>query len=272
MPESDVINPDLLPLTIESLMEQFAACGLTAGQTVIVHTSMSALGWVAGGAAAIIPALLNILTPSGTLMMPTFTPDNNEPALWDDPPMPEHWWPIIRQHTPAYDLLTTPTWGVGKVAELFRSWPGVIRSANPGASFAALGPNAEYLTENDTSIEVLFGDDSPIGKLYELDAYVFLLGVDHGKNTSLHLAEYRANIPRSTVREGTAMLVDGVRQWVEYDLQDLFDDDFPALGAAYEAEYHIPRRRVGKGEAHFTKQRPLVDFGVKWLEKNRPKE
>ncbi len=271
MPEADTIHPDALPLTIESLVEQFAACGLAAGQTVIVHTQMSALGWIAGGAATIIHALLHVLTPSGTLMMPAFSPDNNDPAHWKHPPVPEHWWPIIRQHTPVYDPLTSPTWGVGVTAEIFRRWPGVIRSAHPNASFAACGPNAEYLLANHTSLERLFDDESPIGRLYTLDGYVFLLGPDHGKNTSLHLAEYRAEIPQHFVREGSAIQVDGVRQWVAYEMFDLNDSDFPALGDAYEAAHHIPRGRVGRAEVRFMKQRPLVDFAVGWLEEHRGK-
>lgn len=271
MPEADMIDPDFLPLTIDTLAEAFTGCGLAAGQTVIVHTRMSALGWIAGGATAIIHALLRVLTPSGTLMMPTFTPDNTEPSNWQNPPVPEHWWQIIREHTPVYDPLTTATWGVGAVPEQFRRFPGVVRSANPNVSFAALGPHAEYLTADHASPALLFDVTSPIGKLYELDGYVFLLGIDHSKNTSLHLAEYRNNLPKRMIREGTSMLVDGVRQWVEYDMLDITDEDFAIIGDAYEAAHNIPRGRVGRGEAHFMKQRPLVDFAVTWMEKHRRK-
>ena len=269
MSEADTIDPNALPLTVDSLAEQFAACGLAAGQTVLVHTRMSALGWVAGGAVAVIQALLRVLTPSGTLMMPAFSPDNTNPANWLNPPVPEHWWQVIRDNTPVYDSRITPTRGIGVVAEMFRTYPGVIRGNHPYVSFAAIGPNAQYLVENHTSLERPMDDDSPIGKLYALDGYVFLLGPDHGNNTSLHLAEYRANIPRNIKKEGSAMLVDDVRQWVTYDMEDLNDEDFPQLGDAYESTYNIPRGRVGKAEVRFMKQRPLVDFAVDWLEKNR---
>jgi aminoglycoside 3-N-acetyltransferase len=267
--EADTIDPALPPLTVESLAEQFAACGLAAGQTVLVHTRMSALGWIVGGEVAVIQALLRVLTPSGTLMMPTFSSNRTDPANWRNPPVPESWWQTIRDHMPVYDPLITPTYRMGAVAELFRRWHGAIRSANPDASFAALGPQAEYLTANHTTLEPLFGDDSPVGRLYELDGYVFLLGTDHGSNTSLHLAEYRAHIPKTYFREGTAMLVDGVRQWVTYDLRELDDSDFPALGDEYEAAHRIPRGQVGRAEARFMKQKPLVDYAVRWLEAHR---
>lgn len=269
MPEAVTINADFPPLTCQSLTEQFAACGLAAGQTVVVHSSLSKLGWVVGGAEDVIQALLNVLTPSGTLMMPTHTGGNGDPSYWRNPPVPEAWWPIIRQTRPAFDPLRTPTRGMGAIPELFRTWPGVIRSQHPIVSFAALGPNADYLTR-DHPLEKEFGDDSPLGRLYELDGWVLLLGVDHGNNTSLHLAEHRANfLGKRTHREGTAMLVNGVRQWVEFDMLILTDDDFPLIGDSYEAKHGIPRGRVGQAEVRFLKQRPLIDYAVEWMETNR---
>lgn len=269
MPESATIHPDFPPLTRESLAGQFAACGLAAGQTVLVHSSMSKLGWIVGGPVDVIRALLDVLTPTGTLMMPAHTGDNGDPAYWRNPPVPEAWWPVIRQHRPAYDPHVSPTRAMGAIAELFRTWPGVVRSDHPIGSFAALGPKAAYLT-GDHRLDSIFGDYSPIGRLHELDGYILLLGVDHSNNTSLHLAEHRANFPgKAARREGTAMLVDGVRQWVEFDLLALNDDDFPTIGDRYEAEHGIPRGQVGQGAVRFMKQRPLIDYAVAWMARNR---
>ena len=258
-----------LPVTVDVLAEQFAACGLEAGQTVLVHMAMSKIGWVLGGAQAIIEAFLRVLGPTGTLMMPTQTADNTEPSYWQHPPVPESWWPIIREHTPAYDPAITPTRMMGRVAELFRTWPGVIRTSHPVGSFAALGRNAEILTAHHP-LENEFGPNSPIGQLYALDGYILLLGVDHGNNTSLHMAEEHAVWPsKQIVQQGSAMLVNGQRQWVTYQALDFNDDDFPQLGDQYEAEHGIPRHRVGQAEVRFMKQRPLIDWAVGWIERNR---
>src|SRR5262249_32745461 len=59
----------------------------------------------------------------------------------------------------------------------------------------------------------LFGEQSPLARLYDLDGWVLLLGVGHDHNTSLHLAEYRAKIPHRTIRLGSPMVVAGARQW-----------------------------------------------------------
>jgi aminoglycoside 3-N-acetyltransferase len=269
MPESDIISDNTLPLTVDSLAEQFVACGLVAGQTVLVHSSMSKMGWITGGPVAVIQALLRVLTPSGTLMMPTHTNANTDPTYWQHPPVPESWWPIIQQHSPAFDPAITPTREMGCIPELFRTWPGALRSSHPIGSFAALGPNAAYLTANH-SLEDMFGENSPVGKLYALDGYIMLLGVDHGNDTSLHLAEFRANWPgKRKINEGTSMFVNGVRQWVNFEMFDLETNDFNQIGDSYEAQYHIPRHRVGQAEVRFMKQRPFIDYAVQWMEMNR---
>ncbi len=268
MTEAQTINPDYLPLTVNSLAEQFAACGLAAGQTVLVHSSLSKLGWVAGGEVAVIQALLHVLTPAGTLMMPTHTSNNTDPARWQHPPVPEDWWPIIYAHSPAYDPAITPTRGMGRIPELFRTWPGALRSGHPVGSFAALGAQAAYLTADHDLEE--FTPSSPLGKLYELDGYILLLGVGHRNNSSLHVAEHRATFPgKGRTREGCAMLVDGVRQWVEYETFEFDTDDFEVIGSAYEATHGIPRHQVGRAEARFMRQRPLIDFAIDWMQQHR---
>ena len=114
------------------------------------------------------------------------------------------------------------------------------------------------------------GDRSPLGKLYELDGYVLLLGVEHWNNTSLHLAESRANYPgKKMVPGGSAMLVDGRRQWVTYESMDINTDDFGELGAAFDNAHDIAVQQINDAPVRFFKQRLVVDFAVTWMERNR---
>src|SRR5688572_14581990 len=101
--------------------------------------AMSKLGWVVGGAESVVQGLLAAVGESGTIMMVTNSYNNTDPYEWQHPPVPEAWWQIIRDHTPAYNPLTTPTTGMGVVPELFRTWPGAVRSGHPAFSLAALG-------------------------------------------------------------------------------------------------------------------------------------
>jgi aminoglycoside 3-N-acetyltransferase len=268
MSEQEVIARTHEPITVMTLITHLAACGLDAGQTVLVHTRLSALGWVVG-AQAVIQALLQVLGPTGTLMMPTQTWKNLDPFSGVHGPVPEAWWPTIRAHWPAYDPATTPSIGMGVVAELFRTWPGAQRSHHPVRSFAALGPQAERLIATHV-LEDPFGETSPVGQLYALDGFILLLGTDHSRNTSLHLAEHRANYPRKwRLQESSAILVEGIRQWVTYSSPRLESNDFATLGAAYEATHQLTPAFVGQAPARFLRQRQLVDWAVTWIEQHR---
>ncbi len=263
------MNHALLPLTRQTLAEQFATCGLQAGQTLLVHSSMKSLGtYVIGGAQTVIEALLHVLG-SGTLMMPTHTTENTEPSRWSEPPVPPAWWAMIRAETPAYDPARTPTRGMGILPELFRTYPGVLRSRHPIGSFAAYGPQAQFLTEHH-ELSFMFGEQSPLGRLYALDGHVLLLGVPHSNNTSLHLAEYRARYPgRKVIEEGAAMWVNGERCWVVSDDLDPNTEDFDRIGAAFEAHYRLASGKVGQADVRLMRQRLLVDYAVAWMERYR---
>jgi aminoglycoside 3-N-acetyltransferase len=233
---------------------------------------MSKLGWIVGGAEAAVQALLDTVGKEGTLVMPTHTSDNSDPSDWSKPPVPEAWWPLIRDQTPPYNPSTTPTRMMGAIAELFRTWPGTVRSAHPMTSFAAHGPLADYLTSEHV-LEEEFGKRSPIGKLYELDGFVLLLGIGHENNSSIHLAEYRADYPgKDKIRTGSSMLVDGERKWVTFKTLELRDDDFGELGASFDRACNLTVQRIGRAEVRFFRQRALVDYAVQWIEDNRKQE
>ena len=172
---------------ISSLKE----AGVSEGQTVIVHTSLSSIGFVCGGAQVVVDALLETVGADGTIVMPTQSWKNLDPETvvhWEEP---KEWWQIIRDNWPAYDKRITPTNTMGAVAECFRTYPGTLRTDHPARSVSANGKNAEYITSHH-DLSDIFGETSPLGKLYELDASVLLIGVGYDKNTSIHLADVRA--------------------------------------------------------------------------------
>lgn len=265
-----VKNTDNSPRTILSLSTQFAKLGVARGIVLLVHASLSSLGWVCGGPVAVILALENVLGSEGTLVMPTHSGDLSDPAGWQNPPVPKSWWQIIRETMPPYDPDFTPTRGMGIIPETFRKQTGVARSDHPQVSFASWGKYAHQITQ-EHSLDFGFGEQSPLARLYDLDGWVLLLGVGYDRNTSFHLAEYRASYPgRTVVENGAPLLIDGTRKWVK--LRNVREDvsDFTAIGEEFEHQTRWALHgHVGNSQARLMPLRALVDFAVEWMEKNR---
>jgi aminoglycoside 3-N-acetyltransferase len=253
--------------TRTSLAIQLRALGVRPGSVLLVHSSVRALGWVCGGPAAVVQALLDALGPAGTLVVPTHTPENSDPAAWQHPPVPADWWPAIRAETPGFDPARTPSRWMGAVPEAVRTWPGARRSDHPQVSFAAVGPAAAELTEGHPLADAL-GEGSPLGRVYRHDGDVLLLGVGHGSNTSLHLAEYRQPAP-PRARHGAAVLTGTGRQWRIWTDVEVDEGDFEALGAALDATGAVRAGPVGAAAARLMRQRAAVDFAAGWLASNR---
>ena len=270
MTEEELIAGTAAPATVDSLCRDLERLGVEKGSTLLVHSSLSAIGWVAGAAAAVVLALESCLGDGGTLVMPTHSSDLSDPSGWRNPPVPEAWWETIREHTPAYDPDMTPTRGMGAIPECFRKQKGVLRSGHPQYSFAARGPQADVVTAQHRPAFSL-GEGSPLARVYDLDGYVLLLGVDHGSNTSLHLAEYRAEFRgKRLVNVGAPVLVEGVRTWLSFEDIDLNESDFPRLGEEFEAATGaVLVGRIGLATARLMPQRALVDFAVSWMERHR---
>ena len=235
----------------KDIIDAFVKLGVEQGQSIEVHTSLSSLGFVCGGPQILIEALLETVGEEGTVMMPTQTWKNLDPATgvhWEEP---KEWWQIIRDNWPAYDKDISPTNTMGAVAEMFRKWPGTLRSDHPARSVAAWGKYAKYLTENH-DISNIFGEGSPIGKLYEVDGYVMLIGTGYDKNTSIHLADVRANYPgKHNCTEHSAVMENGARVWKAYETLFVDGEDFEQIGEAFEKAYPVKKVSLGNGTIRF---------------------
>jgi aminoglycoside 3-N-acetyltransferase len=263
MAESEVIGATPEPRTRQTLGADLLRLGVEPGMIMLVHSSLSALGWVNGGSVAVIQALQDVLTPGGTLVMPAHSGELSEPARWENPPVPASWVDAVRATMPAYDPHFTPTRGIGRIPEHFRTWPEVLRSEHPALSFAAWGAHADEITRNH-QLEDPLGEGSPLARIYELKGYVLLLGTGYDSNTSFHLAEYR--IPRHRdITQGAPVMLDGERAWVAYRDVDLDETPFAQIGAEFEAEHAVRIGKVGSAESRLFSQPEAVDFAQAWL-------
>ncbi|MER6029178.1 AAC(3) family N-acetyltransferase [Streptomyces sp. NPDC001851] len=252
-------------VTRDTIAAQLRLLGVESGEILLVHSSLSSLGWVNGGAVAVVQGLLDALGPSGTLVVPAQSGDLSDPAGWANPPVPEEWWDRIRATMPAYDPLITPTLGVGVIPETVRTWPGALRSAHPQTSFAALGPHAHDITDGHAP-DCRLGERSPLARLEKLGARVLLLGAGYGSCTAFHLAEYR--IPAPLVEVGRPAPGGGWETVVEVSIDE---DRFDELGHDFERDRPVVRGTVGAAGVRLFPVADAVAYAERWLAVHRPR-
>lgn len=162
-------------VTGEEIVAGLRALGLEPGGMLHVHSSLSSFGYVEGGAETVVDALLEVLGPDGTLMVPTFNHQRRE-AFDDDREI--------------FDLRTTRSMN-GAITEAARLRPEAHRSLHPTHPCAAIGPKAEWLTSEHLELKT-FDVNSPLGKLLFSGGMVLMLGVGMNTCTAAHVAETRA--------------------------------------------------------------------------------
>ena len=152
--------------------------GIPPGSKLLLHSSLSSLGVVEGGADAVIDAFLDVLGPDGTLIVPTLTG-------YED---------LSAANPPVFDPVQQRCW-TGVIPETLRRRPGAVRSLHPTHSVAALGKDGVALTRDHILSVTPCDEMSTYGKLAGLDdAYIVLLGVTHESRTMFHHVEELAGV------------------------------------------------------------------------------
>ncbi|WP_438268572.1 aminoglycoside N(3)-acetyltransferase [Micromonospora peucetia] len=248
------------------------ALGLSPGATVLVHCALSRVGRVAGGPAALLAALRDVLGGAGTVVVPTQTAGNSttsRPFRVATAGLTAAEVAEAEAAIAPFDPRRSPAEGMGIFAEHVRRQPGAARSRHPQTSFAALGPDAARLTAVH-DLDCHLGERSPLGALYATDAVVLLLGVDWSVCTAFHLAEYRLRRPpadrayRCYVRDA-----DGRRVRRDFQAPDLHDTDFPLIGGDLTNAGPVRTGRVGGADCRLVGLRTAVDFARGWMDEHR---
>ena len=229
------------PLTTVEIVGQLGALGVRPGGVLLVHTSFRATRPVEGGPAGLIAALRDAIGPDGTLVMPSWADEDDEP----------------------FDPLTTaaaPSLGV--VADTFWRLPGVQRS-DQFFAFAAAGPNAARITADPLPLPP-HRAESPVGRVHELDGQVLLLGAGQDANTTLHLAEVLARVPYGVPHHCT-VLKDGAKVRIDYLENDHCCERFALTDAWLRADGLQAEGKVGHAQARLARSRDIVDVARRHL-------
>ncbi len=255
------------PFTKERLINEFRKAGIKAQDTIIFHASLSQAGWICGGAITLIDALQTVITTKGTIVMPAQTGGLSDPENWQNPPVPKEWWEEIRKTMPVFDANRTPSYKMGVIAETFRALPEVSRSNHPFYSFTAWGKDATKILENH-SLEHGFGENSPLGKLYQIaGSKIVLFGVDNDSNTSLHLAEERSNKVANKMNRAT-LLKNNARVVQTFEEKDYNSEAFLKIGEVFEKEKGSHKKEIALAPSKIFDLKEFVDFAENYLNTN----
>jgi aminoglycoside 3-N-acetyltransferase len=212
-------------VTRERLVDDLHALGLREGDVVLVHASLSGLGWVDGGAATVVDALVQAVGGGGTVLFPALT------GTPDDGPA----------HPPVVELAMTPCW-TGAIPEAGRQHPAAIRSIHPTHSVSAIGAQAVAFTAGHERSRTPCDEHSPYVRLMDEGGKILLLGgVTHESNTSLHALEEMAKVPyhlQDVETDGVVILPGGERVvvrnrlhvWRTPERPEGWQRDFPKIG------------------------------------------
>jgi aminoglycoside 3-N-acetyltransferase len=260
MSEKKVIDSSISPVSSEDIFRDLTQLGLQKGDSVIVHSSLKSMGWVIGAEVALIQALVQVVGPKGHIVMPAQTGHLGDPALWENPPVPSAWVSKIKATMPAFDKDRTPTYHMGRVAELFRTWPGVIRSNHPHASFCAWGKDASTLMA-DHALTSAFGKKSPLNKMLKKPFKILLIGVDYDVCTALHYAEALQPDPPLEKKTMT-ILENNERKIIEVMDVEYSTKYFKKIGHGFEKEHRARKGLVGHASSRLVELSALIDYAT----------
>lgn len=206
-------------------------------RAVLVHSSLSACGYISGGAPAVLAAL-HRWAGDRTLALPTHT----------------YCYPRENGETPVFDVHTTRS-VVGAITNCFLSNPDVLRSVHPSHSLAVRGPGGSALIHGHDRCETPCGPGTPYERLVEQDASVLMFGCGMEAYTLFHTAEDAAGVPYLYWPEPVAMRLldrDGGIRSMRMWRQDMRVERRFAETVHWAEENGLLRRiRLGCGELLF---------------------
>ena len=238
------MNRDKRSVSEDEMVRQLGSLGVKPGDTVLVHTSFRRVRPVEGGPAGLLGALRTAVGPRGTLVLPSWTDDDDAPF---DP-----------EATPAARSL-------GVTADIFWRMDDVARSDHPFAC-AAAGRLAETVTSDPLPIPP-YTAASPLGRVLEMGGKVLLLGVGHDCSTMIHLAEHRAGVPYGVPKHVT-VLEGGRPTRIDYQENDHCCQRFGLVGGWLSDRGLQSEGRVGHARALLAQARDVVNVTTERLRRD----
>ena len=227
------------PLTQEDIEAGLRQIGLTGGESIEVHSSLSSFGWVDGGATTVVDALMSVIGEDGAVVMSAYPVSKPLPLTAEEKARG------ILAKVLTYDLDYDGPTGMGAIADEFRHRVGTVL----GKEFhrvCAWGHNADLHCRG-------------YQYLLEVDGWVLLLGVGIGYVSSMHQAE-KVGIPAEITR--IFKVPEDIRKDYPEDIYIAYgstpDDAWKKVLMEAERRGLVRHHKIGKADCMLFKARPVV--------------
>lgn len=259
-------------LSKADMADDLARLGIVSGDTVMVHAAVSRIGALINGPDTFIDALLMSVGPEGTIMAYTDWDARYEDLLDNDGAVPDEWRDKIAGFDPRRSRAVRDN---GIFPEFLRTTPGALRSANPGASIAAIGAQAGWLASGH-ALDYGYGEMSPFAKLGDLGGKVLMTGAPLDTMTLIHHAEHRARLSGKRVKRCQVPFAtdDGVvwRMSEEFDTSDSIvpaldaRDYFTEIVESFLGSGRGVTGKIGQADSVLVDAAPMVAHAIGWIE------
>ena len=240
-----LLDHKMTEIARQQIAAELPNCGVRGGSVLFVHSSLSSIGTVAGGAEAAVAAIIDVLGSEGTLAVPTFTFSHGDGAVFD----------------PQRDASE-----MGAISEVLRCRHQAHRSRHINHSVAAAGKHGCAIARRHGASA--WAADGPFWQLFELDADILLLGVPYLRCTLFHVIEQMVQVPYREWRERSASVVepDGSRKSLPARIyapkQGFVGNDFNRLGRLLEMRGLVRNGSVGNAITRLFRARDVLELGV----------
>ena len=240
------------PLTQKDIINDLNRLGLERGAAVEVHSSLSSIGFVAGGALTVIDALMDVVGENGAIVMSAYLVTPLIPLTEEEKRTG------ITAKVRKFDETANCKSGMGVIVDTFCKLPNTYLGKGINR-VCAWGHNA---TLHSQGYEYLLS----------IDGWVLLIGVDIHRCSCMHTAEDKVELPKE-IDEHFQLPEEIQRQYprsdwyVEYQdpHKPLLEDAWGKVQTEAERRGLIRRGYIGQAECMLFQGKPVVDIYEEFL-------
>jgi aminoglycoside 3-N-acetyltransferase len=252
-------------VTLSECVTRFSEAGIAAGDAVVLHGSLKAVGWISGGANTVVDALLSLVGPEGTVIVAAQYTANLDPGLLETRLDPQTV-TVLRTTQPPFRGKATHLPTMGSLTTAVQLDERSRMSNHPTCAVLALGKHAKWLTA-DHPLTPAFGEGSPYAKAQELNAKLVLIGVEYAVVSALHTVQVATKTLPWCIHSAAQGSVESPTR--SYYLDYAYTcEAFDSIGFAYESTHPVKKTPLGKAVVRCLPLRPFLAFAKTWMERS----